>query len=432
MRINVIGGGLAGSEAALSLADFGNKVVLYEMRPTKSTEVHHTDNFAELVCSNSFKSESLENASGLLKEEGCKLGSRLLQIAHHHRVPAGKALAVNRETFAEEVSSRIENHPLIEIKRQEICSLCLDESVNIVCTGPLTSGCLEDFLAELFGESLFFFDAVAPIVAADSVDFSRAFVADRYALDGDYVNCPLSREDYEVFWKELVMAEVAEVENFTDRFLFERCQPFEEIARSGIDALRYGPMKPVGLIDPVTGKEPYAVVQLRKENISGSLLGIVGFQTRLKWNEQKRILSLIPALRAVDIVRYGVMHRNTFLDSPRLLNPDLQSKIKRGLFFAGQISGLEGYVEAIVSGRIVAMNVNRFVHGCQTFIPPSETMIGGLIHHVTVSGRSPLKPVYANFGLLPEIKIRNRREKNRVKVIRAQEEMQRFLEGVER
>jgi len=432
MRINVVGGGLAGSEAALSLADFGNEVALYEMRPAKNTDVHRTGNFAELVCSNSLKSESLENASGLLKEEGSKLGSRLLQVAHQHRVPAGKALAVNREAFAEEVSSIIENHPLIDVRRQEICSLDLDESVNIVCTGPLTSVCLEEFLAELFGDSLFFFDAVAPIVAADSVDFARAFAADRYALDGDYVNCPLSREEYEVFWKELVMAEVAEVENFTDRFLFERCQPFEEIARSGIDALRFGPMKPVGLIEPITGKEPYAVVQLRKENISGSLLGIVGFQTRLKWNEQKRILSLIPALRNVDIVRYGVMHRNTFLDSPRLLNPDLQSKINRGLFFAGQITGLEGYVEAIVSGRIVAMNVNRFAHGCRTFILPSETMIGGLINHVTVSGRSPLKPVYANFGLLPEIKIRNRREKNKVKVIRAQEEMQRFLKGVEK
>ncbi|MBN2220084.1 MAG: methylenetetrahydrofolate--tRNA-(uracil(54)-C(5))-methyltransferase (FADH(2)-oxidizing) TrmFO [Kosmotogaceae bacterium] len=430
MIFNIIGGGLAGSEVALSLADFGQEVNLFEMRPNVKTDVHQSGDFAELVCSNSFKSESLDNASGLLKEEGLRLGSRLLEIAYHNRVPAGKALAVDRKAFSEEVSMKLETHPMINIRREEVCSLDFEEAVNVVCTGPLTSGCLEDFLNELFGGALFFFDAVAPIVAADSVDLEKAFVADRYSDDGDYVNCPLSREEYELFWNELVRADVLEVENFSDRFLFERCQPFEEIARSGIDALRFGPMKPVGLIDPVTGKEPYAVVQLRKENLSGSLLGIVGFQTRLKWQEQKRILSLIPALRNVDIIRYGVMHRNTFLDSPRLLNPDLQSKNHKGLFFAGQISGLEGYVEAIVSGRLAAINVNRYARDNQTVIPPAETMIGGLINHITVSGRSPLKPVYANFGLLPEIRMKNKREKNRRKVAIAQERIQRFLEVI--
>ncbi|AFK06247.1 tRNA:m(5)U-54 methyltransferase [Mesotoga prima MesG1.Ag.4.2] len=430
MIINIIGGGLAGSEAALSLADFGQEVNLFEMRPNVKTDVHQSGDFAELVCSNSFKSESLDNASGLLKEEGLRLGSRLLEIAYHNRVPAGKALAVDRKAFSEEVSMKLETHPLINVRREEVCSLDFDGAVNVVCTGPLTSGCFEAFLGELFGGALFFFDAVAPIVAADSVDLERAFIADRYSDNGDYVNCSLSREEYELFWNELVHAEVLEVENFSDRFLFERCQPFEEIARSGIDALRFGPMKPVGLIDPITGKEPYAVVQLRKENLSGSLLGIVGFQTRLKWREQKRILSLIPALRNVDIIRYGVMHRNTFLDSPRLLNPDLQSRNHKGLFFAGQISGLEGYVEAIVSGRLAAINADRYVRGKQTVIPPVGTMIGGLINHITVSGRSPLKPVYANFGLLPEIRMKNRREKNRKKVVVAQEKIQRFLEVI--
>lgn len=430
MRINVIGGGLAGSEVALSLADFGKEVMIFEMRPARKTDVHQSEDFAELVCSNSLKSKSLDNASGLLKEEGLLIGSRLLEAAHRHRVPAGKALAVNRETFAREITRRIENHPLISVRREEVCQLDISGSVNIVCTGPLTSECLENYLGELFGNALFFFDAVAPIVASDSVNFERAFVADRYSDTGDYVNCPLTTEEYEVFWKEIVSAEVLEIENFSDRFLFERCQPVEEIARSGKEALRFGPMKPVGLTDPATGEEPFAVVQLRKENLSGSLLSLVGFQTRLKWSEQKRILGLIPALRNADIARYGVMHRNTFLDSPKLLNPDLQSKDYQGLFFAGQICGLEGYVEAIVSGRLVAINVNRFVDGRRTLIPPKETMLGGLVNHVTVSGRSPLRPVYANFGLLPEIRMRDKREKNRRKVLRAQEQMEHFLKEV--
>ena len=427
MKVRVTGGGLAGSEVALSLAGMGIEVELYEMRPSASTGVHQSGSFAELVCSNSLKSESLDNASGLLKEEGIKLGSKLLEIAHRHRVPAGKALAVDREGFSREVSDLIESTPLIEIRREEVSSLDLQRRVNVVCTGPLTSPKLENFLGQLFGEHLFFFDAVSPIVEAGSIDFERGFFANRYSEEGDYLNCPLKGEEYGDFWKELVGAELSEMENFSDRYLFERCQPVEEIARSGFDALRFGPMKPVGLIDPSSGKEPFAVVQLRKENSSGSLMGLVGFQTRLQWGEQKRVFSMIPALRNSQFVRYGVMHRNTYLNSPILLDKNLGSKEYGGLFFAGQITGLEGYVEAIVSGRVAALNVERYLRGVGALPIPVTTMIGGLIEHVTVSGRSPLKPVYSNFGLLPPVAGRGKRDRNREKVSRARDDMDFFL-----
>ncbi len=427
MKVRVTGGGLAGSEVALSLAGMGIEVELYEMRPSASTGVHQSGSFAELVCSNSLKSESLDNASGLLKEEGIKLGSKLLEIAHRHRVPAGKALAVDRVGFSREVTDLIESTPLIEIRREEVSSLDLQRGVNVVCTGPLTSPKLESFLGQLFGEHLFFFDAVSPIIAAGSIDFERGFFADRYSEEGDYLNCPLDGEEYGDFWRELVEAELAKMENFSDRYLFERCQPVEEIARSGFDALRFGPMKPVGLIDPSSGKEPFAVVQLRKENSSGSLMGLVGFQTRLQWGEQKRVFSMIPALRNSQFVRYGVMHRNTYLNSPILLDKNLGSKEYGGLFFAGQITGLEGYVEAIVSGRVAALNVERYLRGVGALPIPVTTMIGGLIEHVTVSGRSPLKPVYSNFGLLPPVAGRGKRDRNREKVSRARDDMDFFL-----
>jgi len=427
MKVRVTGGGLAGSEVALSLAGMGIEVELYEMRPSASTGVHQSGSFAELVCSNSLKSESLDNASGLLKEEGIKLGSKLLEIAHRHKVPAGKALAVDRVGFSREVTDLIESTPLIEIRREEVSSLDLQRGVNVVCTGPLTSPKLESFLGQLFGEHLFFFDAVSPIIEAGSIDFERGFFADRYSEEGDYLNCPLDGEEYGDFWRELVEAELAKMENFSDRYLFERCQPVEEIARSGFDALRFGPMKPVGLIDPSSGKEPFAVVQLRKENSSGSLMGLVGFQTRLQWGEQKRVFSMIPALRNSQFVRYGVMHRNTYLNSPILLDKNLGSKEYGGLFFAGQITGLEGYVEAIVSGRVAALNVERYLRGVGALPIPVTTMIGGLIEHVTVSGRSPLKPVYSNFGLLPPVAGRGKRDRNREKVSRARDDMDFFL-----
>ncbi len=429
MKIRVIGGGIAGSEVALSLAGSGLSVELYEMRPSVSTGVHNSGDFAELVCSNSLKSESLENASGLLKEEGLKLGTHLLKIALKHRVPAGKALAVDRRAFSEEVTRLIESHPLISLKREEVYELDTENHINVVCTGPLTSERLESFLRGMFGEDLFFFDAVAPIVDAESILTEKAFVADRYSNgDGDYINCPLTQEEYSVFWRELVEAEVIEVENFSDRLLFERCQPVEEIARSGFDALRFGPMKPVGLIDPATGREAYATVQLRKENSQGTLLGLVGFQTRLKWGEQARVFSLIPALKEADFVRYGVMHRNTYLNSPMIIDPQLSARDYRRLFFAGQITGLEGYVEAMVSGRIAAINVKRFLEDRESLVLPPTTMTGGLIEHITVAGRTPLKPVYANFGLLPGVKGRGKVDRNRKKVSRAREDLDLFLE----
>ena len=321
----------------------------------------------------------------------------------------------------------IESTPLIERRREEVSSLDLQRGVTVVCTGPLTSPKLESFLGQLFGEHLFFFDAVSPIIEAGSIDFERGFFADRYSEEGDYLNCPLDGEEYGDFWRELVEAELAKMENFSDRYLFERCQPVEEIARSGFDALRFGPMKPVGLIDPSSGKEPFAVVQLRKENSSGSLMGLVGFQTRLQWGEQKRVFSMIPALRNSQFVRYGVMHRNTYLNSPILLDKNLGSKEYGGLFFAGQITGLEGYVEAIVSGRVAALNVERYLRGVGALPIPVTTMIGGLIEHVTVSGRSPLKPVYSNFGLLPPVAGRGKRDRNREKVSRARDDMDFFL-----
>ncbi|AKI96501.1 methylenetetrahydrofolate--tRNA-(uracil(54)-C(5))-methyltransferase (FADH(2)-oxidizing) TrmFO [Kosmotoga pacifica] len=431
MRINIVGGGLAGSEAALSLASRGFKVSLYEMRPQRTTEIHRTGDFAELVCSNSLKSEDLSNASGVLKAEATLLGSILIEIAKKYRVPAGKALAVDRIKFSAEITRLIKENPNINVIRQEVKSIELndEDTIWIVATGPLSSPDFESWLLSVFDEDLFFFDAVAPIVAADSIDMTLAFEADRYGKgSGDYINCPLKREEYEVFHDALVNAERAPIENFSDRLLFERCQPVEEIARSGIDALRFGPMKPVGLIDPRTGEQPYAVVQLRKENVEGTLYNLVGFQTRLKWNEQRRVFRMIPALHSAEFVRYGVMHRNTYLNSPKLLNPDLRSREFSNLFFCGQITGLEGYVEAITSGRFVALNVEHFLKTGQTFVLPKATMLGALIDHITISGKVPLNPVYANFGLLPSVRARGKREKKLLKAKRAIETMKSFLE----
>jgi methylenetetrahydrofolate--tRNA-(uracil-5-)-methyltransferase len=430
VKINIVGGGLAGSEAALSLAEKGIEVTLYEMRPKVKTDVHQTGYFAELVCSNSLKSVELTNASGLLKEEARMLGSILLEIAERHRVPAGKAFAVDRKTFSKEVTERIESSPYIHVVREEVKEIDLNDegTLWIIATGPLSSPAFEKWLSGLFGEDLFFFDALSPIVAADSIDYRRCFVGDRYGKgSGDYLNCPLDKETYERFWNELVNAQVAPIENFSDKLLFDRCQPVEEIAKTGIDALRYGPMKPVGLIDPKTGSEPYAVVQLRKENKEGTLYNLVGFQTRLKWGEQKRVFRIIPALEHAEFVRYGVMHRNTYLNSPKILNRDLRSKGYPNLFFCGQITGLEGYVEAITSGRFVALNVMELVKTGSTFYLPEKTMLGALINHITVSGRVPLSPVYANYGLLPPVKAKGKRERNLKKAERAIEELKKFL-----
>ncbi|KUK94054.1 MAG: Methylenetetrahydrofolate--tRNA-(uracil-5-)-methyltransferase TrmFO [Thermotogales bacterium 46_20] len=403
MEIRVIGGGLAGSEVALSLSEMGIKCSLFEMRPHVQTGVHTSDRFAELVCSNSLKSRSIENASGLLKEEATILGSRLLRIAEECKVPAGKALAVDRERFADSVTEQISCSPFVSVISKEVEELeYSSQIINIVATGPLTSSRLFNHLSEHLGEALYFFDAVSPMVTTESIDMSDAFTADRYGTgEGDYINCPLNEKEYEAFVDALMEAETLPLEGFDSRLLFERCQPVEEIARQGRDALRFGPMKPVGLVDPKTGKQPFAVVQLRKENLQETLMSPVGFQTRLRWKDQKRVFSKIPALKNAEFVRYGVMHRNTYIDSPKTLDPTLKSRSLQNTFFCGQITGLEGYPEAISSGRFVAMNVASLKLVSTRRELPRETMLGSLIDHITRSARSPLKPVYANFGLLP-------------------------------
>ncbi len=433
MEIRIIGGGLAGSEVALSLAEYDIDCTIFEMRPHVTTEVHKSCHFAELVCSNSLKSVSLDNASGLLKAEAAELGSELLKIAYECKVPAGKALAVDREEFSRRVTGQIERSARISVIRSEVEALEDDPAViNVVATGPLTSGRLYDHLRSRFGEALFFFDAISPIIMAESIGMNQAFVGDRYGKgDGDYINCPLNHNQYTEFVSALATAEIAHVEDFDRKMLFERCQPVEEIARQGTDALRFGPMKPVGLADPRTDKEPYAVVQLRKENVEGTLLSLVGFQTRLKWGEQRRVFSMIPALENAEFVRYGVMHRNTYLDSPKILDPFLREKNMCNTFFCGQITGLEGYAEAIASGRFVAMNVVSLLRVSKTSELPRETMLGSLIRHIASSGQSPLKPIYANFGVLPreELPRKGKKHIRELQVAHALEAMRHFVNG---
>ncbi len=434
MQINIVGGGLAGSEIALTLARNKIKTRLYEMRPKKMTEVHKTGNLGELVCSNSLKSELLSNASGLLKAELKLMNSILLEIAEKNKIPAGKAFAVDRTGFSGDITKKVHLSNYIELINDEISTIDLSDINNIwiIATGPVTSESLEIWLAKLFGENLFFFDAVAPIVSADSIDMQHAFIADRYeAGTGDYVNCPLEKAEYEDFVEELITAERVPIENFSDKLLFERCQPIEEIARKGKDAVRFGPMKPVGLENPRTGREPYAVLQLRSENKSNTLYNLVGCQTRLKWSEQKKVFQKIPALNKAEFVRYGVMHRNTYLNSPVILNPYLQSKSYPNLFFAGQITGVEGYVESIGSGTFVSFNILRFIKNKRMVKLPDKTMLGSLIEHVTEKARVPLNPYYANFGLLPPInKKMNKQEKREMQSKKALFHMKKFLSEV--
>lgn len=431
MVVNVIGAGLAGSEVVYNLGKRGVKVRLYEMRPKKMTEVHKTGYFAELVCSNSFKSEEVTNAEGLLKAEMKMMGSVVLEVAERTRVPSGKALAVDRNAFARKVTEIIENMENVEIVREEVTSFNPDEGIWIVATGPATSEGLLSFLKELLGEDfLFFFDAVSPIVSFESIDMSRAFWGDRFGKGNDYINCPLTQEEYEELWKALVEAEVIEMEDFDRSLLFERCQPVEEIARSGKDALRYGPLRPTGLVDPRTGKEPYAVVQLRREDKEGKFYSLVGFQTRLKWGEQKKVIQKIPCLRNAEIVRYGVMHRNIYINSPRVLDPFFRLKKHPSVFFAGQITGVEGYMESAASGIYVAYNVYRILRGLSPLRLPEETMMGALFGYIIEKVEGDLKPMYANFGLLPplSVRVRNKFERRKLLAERAMKAMREFLE----
>ena len=414
-RITVIGAGLAGSEAAWQLAERGVMVDLYEMRPIKSTPAHQSDKFAELVCSNSLRGAGLENAVGLLKEEMRRLGSLIMSAADHHAVPAGGALAVDRVLFSAEVTERLEQHQNVSVHREEMYSIP-DEGITIVASGPLTSDDLAGDILRITGEqALSFYDAAAPIVTLESIDLNKAFWASRYDKgEADYLNCPMTREEYETFYNALKQAETAEVQGFEQGKVFEGCLPVEVMAQRGPQTLTFGPLKPVGLQDPRTGQKSYAVVQLRKENQAGTLFNLVGFQTHLKWGEQKRVFSLIPGLENAEFVRFGVMHRNTFLNAPKVLKADFSLSIKPSLFFAGQMTGVEGYVESAASGLMAGLNAWRRLNQMNTLVFPAETTLGGLARHLEGSPSQSFQPMNINFGLLPPLtkRIRDKREKN--------------------
>ncbi len=414
-EISVAGGGLAGAEVAWQAAERGIRVRLYEMRPHKNTPAHHTGDLAELVCSNSLRSKSLENAVGLLKEEMKSCGSLLLWAAEKHEVPAGSALAVDRHHFSREITAALEGHPLISVVREEVEQIP-DTGVWVIATGPLTSAALTQSIQEYSGsDNLYFYDAAAPIVERETADFSRAFWASRYDKgEADYLNCPMDEEEYRQFYEALMQGETHKPKEFENEVLFEGCMPVESLARRGYQTLLHGPMKPVGLVDPRTGAVPYAVVQLRKEDREGRLLNIVGFQTSLAWPDQKRIFSLIPALKNATFMRLGVMHRNTFINSPRLLKATYQTKDREDLFFAGQITGVEGYVESAGSGLVAGINAARRVKGESPVVFPSETVLGALSRHIAEANATNFQPMKANFGLLPPLarRIKNRQQRN--------------------
>ena len=428
MNVTVIGAGLAGSEAAWQLAKRGIKVTLCEMKPVKMSPAHSSGDFAELVCSNSLRGAGLENAVGLLKEEMRRLGSLILEAADATRVEAGGALAVDRHGFSAYVTKAIRSHPNITIVEGELDHL--PEGEVLVATGPLTSDALAEYLQELTGgedAALHFFDAAAPLVTFDSLDMTRAWFASRYDKGtADYVNCALEKEEYQAFWKELCAAEEAEVHGFEDKNVFEGCMPVEVMARRGEDTLRYGPLKPRGLKDPTTGREPYAVVQLRKDNAEGTIYNLVGFQTHLKFGEQKRVFSMIPALKHAEYVRYGVMHRNTYLDSPRLLDRYYRLKSEPRITFAGQMTGVEGYVESAASGFLAAVEMARRLEGKEPVDFPKETALGALSLYISDETVKEFQPMNINFGIISPLgyKVRGKRNKN-------QEISKRSLEVIE-
>lgn len=413
MKFKVIGAGLAGVEAAWQIAEAGYKVTLAEQKPAKMSPAHKSEYFAELVCSNSLKASRLESAAGLLKEEMAMLGSLTVPVARQCAIPAGGALAVDRDIFSKKVTDKIKNHPNIEIVYHEEESIdTADDLITVVATGPLTDGKMSEAIQSVCGDYLSFYDAAAPIVTAESVDFNIAFGASRYGRGGesDYINCPFNKEQYESFIGELINAEGAVVHDFD---VYEGCMPIEKLAKRGLDAPRFGPMKPVGLTDPNTGHRPWACVQLRRENSAGTMFNLVGFQTNLKFGEQKRVFSMIPGLENAEFVRYGVMHRNSFLDSPRVLNSDFSLKAHPNVFFAGQITGVEGYMESAASGIMAGINAVRFAENKQTVTLPETTMIGALSGYISDKTVKNFQPMGANFGVLPPIepKIRDKKER---------------------
>ena len=431
MQVTVIGAGLAGCEAAWQLAQRGIAVTLHEMKPEKRTPAHHADSFAELCCSNSLRSDQIENAVGLLKEELRRLDSLILACADATRVEAGGALAVDRYGFSKLVTEKIRSHPNITVVPGEVTAI--PEGNVIIASGPLTSDALAAAIAEKIGDghTLNFFDAAAPLVTFESVDMDSAFFASRYDKGtADYINCPMTEEEYDAFWQALTTAEEASVHGFEDKNVFEGCMPVEVMARRGHDTLCYGPLKPRGLRDPKTGQEPYAVVQLRRDNAQGSVYNLVGFQTHLRFPEQKRVFSMIPALHDAEFVRYGVMHRNTFLDAPRVLSAQLCLKAHPNVFFAGQITGFEGYMESAACGLLAARGILAALEGKTMTPPPADTMCGALIRYIT-SENKDFQPMGSNMGILPplETHIRDKRERYAALADRAVADMKAWLEA---
>jgi methylenetetrahydrofolate--tRNA-(uracil-5-)-methyltransferase len=455
-HVTIVGGGLAGSEAAWQVAARGVSVVLHEMRPVRPTAVHHTDGLAELVCSNSFRGDKLDNAVGLLKEEMRRLGSLVMRSADIARVPAGAALAVDRERFSAEVTAAISSHPLVTVRREEVTRIPPnDDGPVVLATGPLTSDALSADIASLVGaDHLYFYDAISPIVLADSIDRTKVYRASRWGRslrwsvedksdaaspacgiddgDGDYLNCPLTREEYEAFYNALMTAEQAPLHDVDEPRFFEGCLPIEVMASRGVDTLRFGPMKPVGLRDPRTGREAYAVVQLRQDNLAGDHFSLVGFQTRMKWGEQARVLRLIPGLEQAEFVRFGMIHRNTYVNAPTVLRDTWQTRSRDDLFFAGQMSGVEGYVESAASGLMAGRNAASFVLGEPLAVPPRTTALGALAYYVSHADPKHYVPSNIAFGLMPPLDQGPRRKPDRKQALsaRALEDLQAWSESI--
>lgn len=425
--INVIGAGLAGVEVCYQLVKRGYKVRLYEMRPQKMTPAHHSENFAELVCSNSLRADGTANAVGVLKKEMEMLDSIVIRFARKHQVPAGGALAVDRDNFSKDITEYLRNHPLVEVIHEEVTEF--PKGHTIIASGPLTSDALSNAIKDKLGEDYFyFFDAAAPIVSKESINFEKAYYKSRYDKgDNEYINCPMSEEEFNHFYDELINAQVVKPKDFEEKF-FEGCMPFEEMARRGKQTLLFGPMKPVGLNTP-DGKRPYAVVQLRQDNVQASLYNIVGFQTHLTWPEQKRIIQMIPGLENASFVRYGVMHRNSFICSPKHLLNTYQLKVEPSIFMAGQITGVEGYVESAQSGIVAGINMIRLLEDKEPLIFPKETVMGSLANYITNASAEDFQPMKANFGILPDFSIRiKKKERKAAYATRALETMKEFIE----
>lgn len=422
MKVTVIGAGLAGSEAAWQAARRGADVTLYEMRPVRQTPAHHTEEFAELVCTNSFRAANVTNAVGLLKEEMRRLDSVIMLAADQHSVPAGGALAVDREKFSARVTELVSNHPRVEVRREEVLSIP-EDGIVILATGPLTSPALSESIKSFIGSDyLYFFDAAAPIITKESVNMDKVFLQSRYDKgEAAYLNCPMDEAQFNAFYEALISAERSKPKEFEEDKYFDGCMPIEVMAERGRQTILFGPMKPVGLRDPRTGERPYAVVQLRQDNGAATLFNMVGFQTHLKWGEQKRVFQMIPGLEEAEIVRYGVMHRNTYVNSPQILKPTYQAVSRANLFFAGQVTGVEGYVESAASGLVAGINAALLAGGKEPMVLPDTTAIGSLAHYITHTSSDNFQPMNATFGLFPPLseRIKDKRVRNQAYADRA-------------